>query len=122
MRRSFVIAAGLALIAAAWIGSGELSGIQAENVARKPPADLSLSESLPQVRVRLQSAVPYETAVILRGRTEALRKVEARAETHGRIIELAIQRGMAVAEGDPLVRLAPEDRPARLAQAKALLE
>lgn len=122
MRRSFFIAAGLALIAAAWIGSGELSGIQAESVASKPPADLSLSESLPQVRVRLQSAVPYETAVILRGRTEALRKVETRAETHGRIIELAIQRGMAVAEGDPLVRLSPEDRPARLAQAKALLE
>ena len=122
MRRSFIIAAGLAILAAGWVASGQLSGIQAEDVALKPPADLSLSETLPQVRVRQQHALPHETSVVLRGRTEALRKVEARSETHGRIIELAIQRGMTVAEGDPLVRLAPEDRPARLAEAKALLE
>jgi len=122
MRRSYLIAAGLALLAAGWVASGQLSGIQAENLARKPPADLTVGESLPQVRVRRQSAEPRQTAVVLRGRTEALRKVESRAETHGRVIELAIERGMAVAEGDPLVRLAPEDRPARLAEAKALLE
>jgi multidrug efflux system membrane fusion protein len=122
MRRSFIIAAGLAALSAGWVASGQLGDIQAENVAHKPPADLSQSDILPQVRVRLQKAEPYETAVVLRGRTEALRKVEARAETHGRIVELAIQRGVAVAEGDPLVRLAPEDRPARLAEAKALLE
>jgi len=122
MRRSFIIAVGLALLAAAWIASGELRGIKAENVALKPAADLSAGDSLPQVRVRHQSAEPHRTAVVLRGRTEALRKIEARAETHGRVVELAIERGMAVAEGDPLVRLAPEDRPARLVQAKALLE
>jgi membrane fusion protein, multidrug efflux system len=122
MKRSYFVAAGLALLAAAWVASGQLSGIQAESLARKPPADLTLGETLPQVRVRRQSAEWHQTAVVLRGRTEALRKVEARAETHGRVIELAIERGMAVAEGDPLVRLAPEDRPARLAQAKALLE
>ena len=122
MKRSYFIAAGLALLAAAWVASGQLNGIQAENLARKPPADLTLGETLPQVRVRQQSAEPHQTAVVLRGRTEALRKVEARAETHGRVVELAVERGMAVAEGDPLVRLAPEDRPARLAEAKALLE
>lgn len=122
MRRSVIIAAGLALLAAAWIASGQLSGIKADSIALKPPADLTASDSLPQVRVRRQSAEPHQTAVVLRGRSEALRKVEARAETHGRVIERAIERGMEVAEGDPLVRLAPEDRPARLAQAKALLE
>ncbi len=122
MTRSFIIAAGMAVLAAAWVASGQLGDIQAENVALKPPADLSRSDALPQVRVRHQAAEPYETAVVLRGRTEALRKVEARAETHGRIVELAIHRGMTLAEGDPLVRLAPEDRPARLAEAKALLE
>jgi multidrug efflux system membrane fusion protein len=93
MRRSFIIAAGLAALSAGWVASGQLGDIQAENVAHKPPADLSQSDILPQVRVRLQKAEP-----------------------------LAIQRGVAVAEGDPLVRLAPEDRPARLAEAKALLE
>ena len=122
MRRSFIIAAGLAIVAVAWIASGELRGIKAENAAQKPAADLSQNAALPQVRVRQQNAVPHETAVVLRGRTEALRKVEARAETHGRVTELAIQRGRPVEAGDPLVRLAPEDRPARLAEAKALRE
>ena len=122
MTRSVLIAAGLALLAAAWVASGELSGSKAENLARKPPADLTLSDSLPQVRVRQQSAVPHQTAVVLRGRTEALRKIEARAETHGRVIGILVERGTQVEKGDPIVRLSPEDRPARLAEAKALLE
>jgi multidrug efflux system membrane fusion protein len=122
MKRSYLIAAGLAVAAVAWIYSGELGGTRAQSPARKPPADLSLSEVVPQVRVRAQTAVPHATAVILRGRTEALRKVQARSETHGRVIEHSLRRGARVAAGDPLVQLAPEDRPARLAEAKALLE
>ncbi len=122
MKRSFLIAAVLAVAAVAWVYSGELAGTEAQAPARKPAADLRLSEVAPQVRVRAQSAVPYATAVILRGRTEALRKVRARSETHGRIIEHSLRRGASVAAGDPLVKLAPEDRPARLAEARALLE
>jgi multidrug efflux system membrane fusion protein len=122
MKRSYVIAAALAIAAVAWIASGELSGGRVDSPARKPAADLSAADTVPQVRVRVQRAELHPTAVVLRGRTEALRKVEVRSETHGRIIELAIRRGGRVAVGDPLVKLAPEDRPARLAEAMALLE
>jgi multidrug efflux system membrane fusion protein len=58
--------------------------------------------------------------VILRGRTEAERKVDIKAETYGRIIELEVEKGDWIKKGATLARLSPEERPARLAEAKAL--
>jgi multidrug efflux system membrane fusion protein len=122
MKRSFVIAATLAVVAAAWIGSGQMNGGQATPEVRKPPADLSAAEHLPSVRVRRQEARPHITEVVLRGRSEALRDVRIKAETYGRVIELEVERGDRVEAGQVLARLDPEGRPARLAEAKALLE
>ncbi len=58
--------------------------------------------------------------MILRGHTEAIRKVDVKAETYGRVIELKVEKGDRVEKGAVLARLSPEDRPARLAEAKAL--
>ena len=120
MKRSFLIAGLLAVGAAAWVASGQLDS--AEPVASKPPADLGAGGAVATVRVREQSAQTRTAEVVLRGRTEARRKVDVKAETHGRIIELPLEEGARVQAGDVLVRLAPEDRPARLAEAQALLE
>ena len=45
-----------------------------------------------------------------------------KAETHGRIVELAVAKGDRVKAGDVIARLSPEDRPARLIEATALRE
>ena len=76
----------------------------------------------PTVRVRTQAATPRVAQVVLRGRTEATRKVDVKAETHGRVVELSVNKGDRVEAGDALARLSPEDRPARLAEARALRE
>ncbi|MEM8804276.1 MAG: HlyD family efflux transporter periplasmic adaptor subunit, partial [Pseudomonadota bacterium] len=60
-------------------------------------------------------------AVIVRGRTEAIRQVELRAETTGRIISEPLRRGSFVNEGDLLCSLAPGTRQNNLAEAKARL-
>lgn len=60
-----------------------------------------------------------ESAVILRGRTEASRQVEVRAQTSGLVISQPVPRGSAVAEGDLLCRLDPATRAASLAEASA---
>lgn len=122
MKRSYIIAGLLALAAAGWVVSGRLGDGDQPKIGRKPPADLSAAEAVATVRVREQHAELRAAQVILRGRTEATRKVDVKAETHGRIVELAVNKGERVEKGDPLARLAAEERPARLAEAKALRE
>ncbi len=121
-KRSYIIAAVLALGAAGWVASGQLADGGGAPEPRKPPADLSAGERTPMVRVRKQSAEPRVREAILRGRTEALHTVEVKAETDGRVIELLIARGSRVESNQTMVRLDPQDRPAKLQEAEALFE
>lgn len=121
-KRSYIIAAVLAIGAAGWIASGQLADGGGAPEPRKPPADLSAGERTPTVRVRAQSAEPRVREAVLRGRTEALHTVEVKAETYGQVLELLIARGTEVKANQPMVRLDPEERPAVLQEAEALLE
>ena len=121
MKRSYVISLLLAIAAVAWVASGQLNGAE-EQVAKKPPADLSVANSVARVRVRSQEAVPRSTSTQLRGDTQAERAVDIKSEARGRVIEVAVEKGSRVKAGDVIVRLAPEYRPARLQKAKALLK
>ena len=120
MKKSYVIASVLALAAAGWIASGQFGTGGGPKAARKPPADLTASQIVPSVRGRRLIAQPRQAEVILRGRTEAIRKVDIKAETYGRVIELRVDKGDRVEKGTVIARLSPEERPARLAEAKAL--
>ncbi len=121
MRSSILIAALLVVAVGLWVGSGQFG--QGNNLppAKKPPADLTRATSSPAVRVRLQSAEVRRTEEILQGRTEAYRTVEVSAETDGLIKDLEVDRGSLVEAGQVVARLAKDDRPARLTEAKALL-
>lgn len=62
-----------------------------------------------------------ESAIVLRGRTEASRSVEVRAETSGLVTSAPLPRGSRVAAGDVLCTLDPGTRAAVLAEARARL-
>lgn len=66
-------------------------------------------------------ARPVDSGLVLRGRTEASRRVDVRAEITGRVVSEPIRRGAEVAAGDVLCQLDPGTRPARLAEAEARL-
>ena len=121
MNRSFFIAGLLAIGATAWIASGQYGQSSSAPVGQKPPADLRAEAEFPLVRVRLQSAAPHSVEELLRGRTEAIRMVDVRVESDGRIEELLVDRGSRVGPADVLAKQSPEERPAALAEAKALL-
>ncbi|HIC79698.1 MAG TPA: efflux RND transporter periplasmic adaptor subunit [Kiloniellaceae bacterium] len=121
MKRSFILAFVFAVAATAWVASGQLGESGAEPEAQKPPADLAALDKVPTVRVRSSTAQTHAIVDLLRGRTEANRKVEIKVETDGRLIELAVDDGTLVDAGDVIARLSAGDRPARLAEAKALL-
>lgn len=62
-----------------------------------------------------------DSAVVLRGQTEAFRQVELRAETSGQVVSEPLRKGSMVDEGDELCRLDPGTRAATLAEAQARL-
>jgi multidrug efflux system membrane fusion protein len=67
------------------------------------------------------SATEIDSAVVLRGRTEAARQVALMAETSGRVNSPPIAKGTKVAAGDLLCTLDIGTREATLAQAEASL-
>ena len=120
MRASAVIAIVLTVATAGWMLSGQL-GI-GEPPAEAPatvaaPAD----EPLTRVRVQRMSARSHRVAIMVRGRTQAGRRVDIRAETDGRLVELAATRGERVEQGDLLARLAVEEREAKVSEYRARL-
>ena len=122
MKRSFVIAAVLALAVVGWVASGQIGHSDNAPLVQKPPADLEPTTKIASVRVRTQSSVPYRVDVVLRGSTEAVRKVDVKAEAYGRVVELNSEKGSSVKSGDVIVRLSPEERPSLLEEARALYE
>lgn len=122
MKRSIVIAAVLAAGALAWVASGQYADGGRAPEAQKPPAQLDTADERPRVRVRRQVAEDWAAEVVLRGRTEAERMVEVRAETEGRVIALNASDGEAVGADTEIARLDPDDRPAAVKEAKAFLK
>jgi multidrug efflux system membrane fusion protein len=149
MRRSYLIAGTIALLAAGWLASGMLfnSGetarsvptvsAEAAQISDPPPPDNA--ETAPvddgsgappavnpgeivSVQVMASTAQPQRRTIVLRGRAEADRVVEVRAETTGRVVEVPVEEGALVHRGDLIAVLDGSDRAARLAEAKALLQ
>jgi len=98
---------------------------EATAVAVKAQA-VSSDETKPQIRrvsvVAIQSvARTVENAVVLRGRTEALRQVSVMAETAGRVISNPLRKGAQVEANQILCELDPGTKAANLAEAQARL-
>lgn len=77
----------------------------------------------PRVAVVVQKSASREIddGVLVRGRTEAAREVEVRAETSGRVISDPLRKGSRVEEGQLLCRLDPGTREVAQAEAEARL-
>jgi multidrug efflux system membrane fusion protein len=75
----------------------------------------------PAVRIRHFSATAMVDEVVINGRTEAFRTVQLRAEIRGPVEQVLAERGLPVKAGDPILRIAVNDRQAALAEANAKL-
>ena len=84
------------------------------------PAGADTPEPVRVVAVR-STARTIDSAVILRGQTEADRQVELRAETAGQVNSDPLRKGAFVEDGQLLCRLEPGTRDATLAEARARL-
>jgi multidrug efflux system membrane fusion protein len=92
----------------------------AQSQPEEPPAAAPADRRVSVVAIDSR-AQAVDSAVLARGLTEAMRQVEMRAETGGRVISAPLRRGASVAEGDALCVLDPGNRPDQLAEAQARL-
>jgi len=118
MKKSYIIASGLALVIAGWMVTGHFSD-SAENAAPAAQSDAGENPERISVAVRTLKAEDVMRHIIAQGQVEPNRAVTIRAETAGRVAEIVAAEGLAVAAGGVLVRLELNDRKARLNQAKA---
>lgn len=81
----------------------------------------SAAESLVGVMATHSVARTIDSAVILRGRTEAARQVTVASETSGLVVSEPLRKGAFINEGEVLCRLDPGTREASLAEARARL-
>ena len=73
------------------------------------------------VQIRTSKARTRQTTLKIKGRTEADVRVDVRAETHGRVIELPVKKGAFVLKDKVLCRIDPGARKVTLDQARAQL-
>ena len=122
MRASAIIAVVLSIAVAGWMLSGRLGGGGAPPAATEAGSRPPAADPPPlRVRVKRMSARSHAVAITVRGRSEAGRGVDLRAETDGRIVEIGASRGDEVQEGSVLARLADEGRLAKVAEYRARL-
>ncbi|GKY89043.1 efflux RND transporter periplasmic adaptor subunit [Sinisalibacter aestuarii] len=101
-----------------------IAGFEPEPAAAVAPApDTSAAgDAMPEgvsVIAIASTAREIDSAVVLRGRTEAARTLDLMAETSGKVVSPAIPKGRLVTEGDVLCEIDMGTREAALAQAQA---
>lgn len=101
-------------------GEGAIATAEiAESVQTANPGDKSVA--LVSVVAIKSEAREIDSAVVVRGRTEAARQVELRAETTGQVISEPLRKGAFVQMGQMLCQLDPGTREVSLADATARL-
>ena len=78
-------------------------------------------DSLVRVQVRKVTGQQVDSAVILRGETEAARQVDVRSETSAIVISEPLRKGAEITEGQEMCVLDPGTRETALAEARARL-
>jgi len=128
--RNYLIASIIAGVMVLWMASGLISqafsvqpaGEKPEQVGAEGDADPQAEQDeLTQVRGRYISAKPFPRVVSVKGKTEANRDVDLKAEVGGQVEALPVAKGAQVQTGDVICQLAVEDRQLRLAEARAAL-
>ncbi len=106
---------------ASQFGGGEASETEEASEVAADATPAEPEDNRIHVTVRRSEAQIAENAVVLRGRTEAVRQVTVAAETSGRIISEPIRAGASVTAGQLMCEIDPGTRAAALAEAEARL-
>ncbi|MFZ2288289.1 MAG: efflux RND transporter periplasmic adaptor subunit [Halopseudomonas yangmingensis] len=113
-QRPWIIAVLLSLVLLVWL----LSGPRHVALDSVEPDQPPVSE-LARVEVRWLQAQPMQRQLTVQGQIEAWRRVELRAQISATVRRLDQDKGQQVAEGQLLLTLSEDERPAQLARSEA---
>ncbi|WP_445158208.1 efflux RND transporter periplasmic adaptor subunit [Halomonas sp. E14] len=111
---SYLLAAAVLLALLLWLLLGDMQRFQATAPAPQAPP----TEALPRVEYRLSEAQPYTPRLVTQGHLRALREVELRTRSDGRVTGLPARQGARVAGGETLLVLSPDALEAQLSRAE----
>ncbi len=117
MKRSYFIALGIVAVVILWMMLGPVE----KDVPKVHDAS---GEDVPrtEVQVKVFEGSEMQRELTLYGQSEPNRRVTVRAEVAGQVRAVLVPRGKTIKKGELLLRLAEDDRPQRVEQARALLQ
>ncbi|MDX1636263.1 MAG: efflux RND transporter periplasmic adaptor subunit, partial [Marinobacter sp.] len=110
-----VLAVVLVVALVLWMLSGDVK--RAEQQA--PEAVASEQEAPPLVAVEVLESQIYQPTLSIQGQLQPWRMVTVLARADGTVESLPLAQGSPVDEGEPLLRISPDERPGRMLQAEA---
>ncbi|MEX0617876.1 MAG: efflux RND transporter periplasmic adaptor subunit [Pseudohongiellaceae bacterium] len=126
MKTQHVVALAISAVVVVWMlvprssdGTSDDTNMSSGETVVVLPADESITDENADFTVRASTldARTYVERIRIRGRTQAIRTVEVRAEQSGRIAATPVQRGSRVSQGDILCEIALDNREAELQEA-----
>lgn len=130
MKNTFLLALAIVVVTSLWMFSGQFKeqehhDLASENLLKgntNGQSSGSGEKPIARVRTAMLTAEMQALEVVVRGRTEAKRLVEVKAETGGRVIAVPVEKGQRVKAGQLLCELDENGRRAQLAQAQATVD
>ncbi len=120
MKVSFQWAGAILVVAFFWILSGQIFAHHGPAVT--DDKSQSQANATPIVRVTPLVAQLRNATVTVQGRTQALHAVDVRAQVEGVVQAIHFEKGQMVKKGDVLCEIVLNDRGAKTAQAKAMVD
>lgn len=121
IRRSYLVALGVVLLAAIWLATGQFSSSAPERSQSQNAASDDSAKPVTRARVAHLIASNITHKIIVQGETQPSRAVDVKAEVRGPVEQVFMMRGASFMAGDPLLRIADNGRIAQLEKAKAAL-
>ncbi|MGH1351252.1 MAG: efflux RND transporter periplasmic adaptor subunit [Methyloligellaceae bacterium] len=119
MKKSYIVAGGLAACLTIWMASGYLFTDQSKNSKEVKQKQEPALTAVEVQHIKAESVVKYISAY---GSLEPKRRLVLRAETTGRVSEIIAAKGHKVKAGEVILKLDKKDREARLKTAAARVE
>ncbi|WP_296125917.1 efflux RND transporter periplasmic adaptor subunit [Pseudomonas sp. Ga0074129] len=114
-KRPWLIAVAITVLLLLWLFSGGVFKAQETASADAP----SPEQELTSVQVQWLQAEPMQRQHVVQGQIEAWRRVELRAQISGTVQRLDQDKGSTVKQGQRLLSLSTDNRPAQVAKGEA---
>jgi multidrug efflux system membrane fusion protein len=129
MKKSIFIAAFILLLVVGWIGSGQLTKVNAQDDTSDSSKlndtkfeKVKIEDNGNKVEIKEYNFSQIDQSIELQGQTTHNKKIDVKSETTGNITNINFKRGDKVNKGDELIRISIENRKELLNSAKKDIE